>query len=47
MIHEVLMSMMFKAFLAEHPEKEMEVERFEIDCQPDKLNSEEWNATKE
>ena len=38
MIHEVLMSMMFEAFMEENPEKEMEVEGFVIDCQMPRKN---------
>jgi hypothetical protein len=47
MIHEVLMSMMFEAFMEENPEKEMEVEGFVIDCQSISIGNEVWNATKE
>ena len=47
MIHEVLMSMMFQAFIAENPEKEMDVEGLGVDCQSETLNSEVWNTTKQ
>ena len=47
MIHEVLMSMMFEAFMEENPEKEMEVEGFVVDCQSINFGGEIWNAAKE
>jgi hypothetical protein len=47
MIHEVLMSMMFKAFLPKNPEREIGVEGFVVDCHSNKLDDEVWDATKE
>ena len=39
--------MMFQAFIAENPEKEMDVEGLAVDCQSETLNSEVRNATKQ
>ena len=42
-IHEVLTSLMLKAFLSKYPEKHMEVEALQVNCQ---LIGEEWNTAK-
>ncbi|KAF3833313.1 hypothetical protein F7725_026978 [Dissostichus mawsoni] len=46
-IHEVLTSMMFEAFLSKFPERLTELDALQVNCQSKELTSEEWNTTKE
>ena len=47
MIHEVLTSMMLKAFLLRNPESQTELEALQVNCQSKELTGEEWNTIKE
>ena len=47
LIHEVIMSLMLKAFQAEYPEKSVLFEDLLVDCQSAELSSDCWNTKKE
>ena len=46
LIHEMLTSMMLKAFFSKYPERQMELEVLQVNCQSKELICEEWNTTK-
>ena len=46
LIHEVLTSMMLKAFFSNYPERQKELEVLQVNCQSKELICEEWNTTK-
>ena len=47
MIHEVLTSMMIEAFLSKYPERRIELEALQVDCQSKEITGKEWNIKKE
>ena len=47
LIHEVIMSLMLKAFQAEYPEKSVLFEDLLVDCQSAELSPDCWNTKKE
>ena len=47
LIHEVIMSLMLKAFQVEYPEKSVLFEDLLVDCQSAELSSDCWNTKKE
>ncbi len=46
-IHEVLLSMMIKAFLIKHPEKRIQLHELSVDFHSEKFTNEVWNTKKE